>query len=245
MIKEKYKLELDAIKHNAELDERVFDALEEEKIFSYKKFYRFVPVAIAAGLALFIVMFNFDNVAVNAKDLFGNFGFSIGGEDFDLGEINPVSLDYERYLNDERAEWKGANFYYNYEDFHEGLGIDLPASDVFEYNEIIISLHIEYYVGHVAAGFSYKGQSCWMNGRFIVEGYPYEGLGYGENEDTVFEVYEYGDGKKAYFVRNDNPKYYQMVYFATENYVFELKVKNTDEGRALAKEILDVIAKEG
>lgn len=243
MIKEKYKAELDGIKHNPDLDERIYDALETEKVSSHKRLYRFVPAVLAAGLALFVGVTNFDNIVINAKDLFGNFSFSIGEEKFDFGEIEPLDLDYERYLNDERAERKGGNFYYNYEDFHEGLGIDLPVSDVLEYTEIVVSVHEEYNVGHVGAGFLYKGMNGWINGRFLIGDAASEGLGYGDNENKVYEIYEYGEGKKAYFVINDNPKQYQMVYFATENYVFELKVKNTDEGRAMAKEILDVIAR--
>ena len=242
IFKETYKMEMNAIEHRKQLDETILQEIDRGGVFMKKKSFRFVPAAVAAVIALVIVVCNFETVAVYATSLFGNFGLTLGGEEIVLDEIEPVNLDYERYQNDEKADRKGANFYYNYRDFNEGLGMELPASDVLEYTTISLSAFAEYNVGHVGASFMYENEPYHMNGRFIISDGACDGLGYGE-ELKAYDVYEYAEGRKAYFVREEGTEYYQRVYFSTEQYVFQLFVENSDEGAENAKEILEIIGK--
>lgn len=237
--KEKYKMEMDEIVHAKNLDEMILNENVKERSSLVKMKYRLGPVAVAAAIALVIMVCNFESMAVYAKSLFGNFGLTIGGEKIVLDEIEPIELDYERYLNDERAEWKGANYYYSYEDFQEGLGMQLPGSNTFEYKEIMVHLVEENKTGHIGIDFVYEDERYYMNGRFVVSELENEVLGYGTT-NKAYEVYEYAEGKKAYFVREGQEEN-QVVYFSTENYVFQLFVENNKSGVEKAKKILNVI----
>lgn len=241
IFKEKYKQEMDIVKHDVSLDEKILREVEREEESMMRRSYKFVPAALAATIALVIMVCNFETIAVYASSLFGNFGLSLGGEEVVLDEIEPVNLDYERYLNDEKAEWKGANYYYNYQDFYDGLGIELPTRNCFEHTEISVHLVEEHNIGHIGVQFLYENEPYHMNGRFIISDVARDGLGYGEDV-RAYEVYEYAEGEKAYFVK-DADEYYQRVYFSTEQYVFQLFVENSDEGAEKAKEILEIIGR--
>ena len=240
--KEKYKMEINEIRHDKILDEQILKEIVRQEHPLRKRQYRFVPAIVAAAIALVIMVCNFETMAVYATTLFGNFGLTLGGTKVVLDEIEPVDLDYERYTNDERAEWKGANFYYSYEDFHEGLGMQLPGSNTFEYKEIMVHLVEGNKAGHIGVDFVHEDERYYMNGRFVVSDFENEMLGYGTT-NKAYEVYEYADGKKAYFVKEGDVEN-QTVYFATEKYIFQLFVENSKEGIKRAKEILNVIGNE-
>lgn len=242
MFKENYKMEINEIRHDKKLDEQILKEIVREEHPLRKRQYRFVPAIVVAAIALVIMVCNFETMAVYATMLFGNFGLTLGGTKVVLDEIEPVDLDYERYSNDERAEWKGANFYYSYEDFHEGLGMQLPGSNTFEYKEIMVHLVEGNKTGHIGVDFVHEDERYYMNGRFVVSDFKNDMLGYGTT-NKAYEVYEYADGKKAYFVKEGDVEN-QTVYFATEKYIFQLFVENSKEGIETAKEILNVIGNE-
>lgn len=236
---EVYKQEMATIKHGSDLDEKIIQTAGV--VDKFEKNNRFVLATVAVVVALVVMGGNFETIIVYATSMFGNFGLVMDEKEVILDEIEPVELDYKRYLNDELADKKGANFYYNYEDFHEGLGMELPGNGIIEYTQITVLVNLEYNVGHIGAHFLYEGEQYYMNGRFIVADYAYEGLGYGE-KNKAYEVYEWSDGKKAYFVREREAKM-QVVYFSTENYIFQLMVENNETGNQKAKEILMEINK--
>lgn len=241
--KEKYKQEIGNIKHEVMLDAKILQEVGREPISFVAKRRRFTSVAVAAAIALVIMVANFETVSVFATSLIGNFGLILGGKEAVLNEIELVDLDYERYSNDTKAEWNGANYYYNYEDFHEGLGMTLPANDTFVYQSIMVHLVEGDKSGTIGATFSYGDENFHMNGRFLVSEYGNHSIGYGEEGRAYYE-YEYAEGKKAYFVRDWGNETYQRVYFSTNHYVFQLFVENSNEGAQNAKEILDIIGKE-
>lgn len=240
--KDKYKQEMDAVNHTAVLDEKTIKMIDANSIVQKNMHYRFGSVSIAAILMLVIIVFNFETLVAYATSLFGNYGLYLGNKEIVLEEIEPLELDYDRFMNDEKAQKNGANYYYHYEDFKDGLGIELPGNTFLEYEEICVDVILQHNVGHLSLDFVYEDEQYHMNGRFAIADYADEVLGYGE-ERRAYYVYEYAEGEKAYFVKHKENKF-QMVYFVEDKYVFQLFVENDREGTETAKEILDLMAKE-
>lgn len=233
--KEMYKMELETIKRDTVLDKAFFQRIDEDSKPISPMRQKFASIVV---VTIFVFMVcNFETVAIYATSLIANFSLALGGEVIILDEIESIEFDYERYLTDERADKKGANYYSSYEDFCEGLGMTLPGSEILEYTQVSVFVNLEYNVGHIGTQFFYEDELYEMNGRFVISDYAYENLGYGE-KDKAYLVYEYTDGKKAYFVKKKGSDY-QMVYFSTEKYVFQLKVENSKKGVEKAKRILD------
>lgn len=80
-----------------------------------------------------------------------------------------------------------------------------------------------------------------MNGMFIMEDFTGEAFGYGE-ERKAYDTYEYSEGKKAYFVRENGSDEQQTVYFVKEGILYQLFVENNEDGKKLAEKIVDAMA---
>lgn len=64
-----------------------------------------------------------------------------------------------------------------------------------------------------------------------------------EPEEPPIDVYEYAEGKKAYFVEDQEYEDIQKVYFSENNILFQLFVDKSDTGTVVAKVIIDCMAK--
>ena len=258
--KEDYRNEMNHIKHNKKLDEQILNQMSEANDNALKettgkivKFHSWK--AVAAVIALVVVVaagMNFDKLETYAESLYGAFRFNAGGDAVLLDDIVPLDFDYEEiqyvayktyvFGNGHEATisdvYGGA--YENADSFYESVGIKLPGTKMLDYQTIIFTLNESKAVGHLSVEFLLEEEKYHINGFCVTDLYDGSGkIGYGE-DDNAYYVYEYAEGKQAYFVRDSilDTEHNQRVYFSEGGFIFQLFVENSEEGTETAKEII-------
>lgn len=239
--KDAYKSEMNHIKRNRDLDEQVLAHMEEpeRRRGGYKKWK--LVVAAAAMVCVVVVAVNFQAVAGMAKSIFGSYKLTAGNEEMELGEIVALEFDVEAFIADENTEKHDTGsynrHYENCEEMQELTGIILPGADTCTYEDITIAVDTINGYGHLSMEVVYNGVSYPINGMFALDGFHQDEWGYGEENSPVDE-YAYAEGKKAYFVEDQDYDDLQKVYFSEGNILFQLFVDKGDSGVTVAKGII-------
>lgn len=95
----------------------------------------------------------------------------------------------------------------------------------------------------------YQGKRYAMNGRFVTaEGKDTWGYG---TKVNPYKTYCYGDGQKAYFIKDDGyegdgkgDSGKQVVYFTADDILYQLFVERSQEGIEMEENIIDIVAKQ-
>lgn len=244
-----YKNEMDKVKRDRNLDRGILDAVEEtgnaqKRMYGWKK----VVTSMAVLLCVTVLMMNFNVVQTYAETLLGSFGLWVEGQEFELAVREPMDLTLQQFIQSGDVErvMGGRNHflkkYQSYDNFKRDTDITLSDSEDIQFSNIIIDVSGEYFFGGLSIECICNGETVHMNGMFMMEGYAQEELGYGDPDGKLDYIYEYQDGKKAYFVKDQNPDHAQVVYFSEKNIVFQLFVSKEDRGRELGKKIVDAMA---
>lgn len=252
-----YKKEMDAMKRNELLDEQILNQISEnEKVISFRKWK-----AVAAVVVLFFVAavgLNMDKISTYAESLYGAYQFSMGGDSIFLDDIEPIDFDYESLQEhtqiielgemsfngrDYDVQW-GPGIGWVYETYAEltaETGMEIPGDEHIEYGMISLHLFDSKDVAHVSSHFLWEGEEFYFNGYCVTELYDGTGkLGYGV-EEVPFYVYEYQEGERAYFVKNEEFDTV-AVYFSEGGFVFQLMLGETENAVEKGKAIIDCMA---
>lgn len=256
-----YKGMMDKVQMPENMDHRLKNRLlssqKENKHRIYKKMVKRVAVAMVAVIVAFEVSQTsvVGNVTAAIKEYFGKFHLTAGKEEIDFGEMVPVDIDFEAFKSAKGTEliqgsttedyWKR---YSSLEEFEAETGLHLWSSDEIKVSYISLSLDDDYHQGNIGCTFAYQGKKYHMNGMFITNERK-NNWGYG-TELEPYRTYSYGNGQKAYFVKSkgyegDEKEYSEMqgVYFAKDSILYQLFVKNSQEGTEMAENIIDIVAK--
>ncbi len=241
--KDSYKNEMKHIKHNAAMDNKILESMEQpvRKRINFAKW----GVAVAAMLCVAVISMNADVIASYTEAMVGKFGLYVGGKKIKLSEMTPIEVDFEKYAayNKEKAPERGDSFFDNQELLEEHTGIVLTESEHLELKDISTMISAYYRTGHLSMDVLYNGKAYGMNGMFILEGYDHKNLKYGYGEKVKpYYTYEYAEDKYAYFVRDDDYETKQKVYFAERGIMYQLFVEKSEEGTEIAKKIVEYMA---
>lgn len=248
-----YRKEMDNIGYHKEIDFEQLDMRNERQTAVYRKWR--AAAAVCAIVIVAFVAINMDKITVYARSLYGSFLFAIGGEEMLLDDLVPLDFDYEVFPEQTKKEEymvgdvhvtdhsKYGHVYENEDVAFENTGIWLPGAEKLDYRRVGISLSDDRSIGHISTNIIYKGEESGINGIFLTELYKEGKVGFGERSGLC-TAYEYAEGKWAYFIRGGEYELgtVQRVYFALDGFVFQLFVKDSEEGTNDAKEILKIMA---
>lgn len=237
------------------LKKRLLSSQKENKHRIYKKMVKRVAVAMVAVIVAFEVSQTsvVGNVTAAIKEYFGKFHLTAGKEEIDFGEMVPVDIDFEAFKSAKGTELvmgSKTRYWHEYsglEELEEETGLHLWSSDEIKVSNISLTLDF-YHQGLISCEFSYQGKGYTMNGMFVTD----EGKdtwGYGTKVDP-YRTYCYGDGQKAYFVKDEGYEGdekgklgIQVVYFTADNILYQLFVERSQKGTEMAENIIDIVAK--
>ena len=242
--KDSYKSEMNHIKHNPVMDNKILDVMEQpvRKKFNFTKW----SVAVVAMLCVAVISVNSDAIASYTESIVGKFGLYVGKEKIKLSEMTPIEVDFEKYKAYNKATERDGIFD-NQELLVEHTGIVLTESKHLEFKEISTMISAYYQTGHLSMEVLCEGKQYHMNGMFVLEGYDHKNLKYGYGIDVEpTEIYKYGKGKYAYFVQDKDKDYdgvgSQTVYFAERGIMYQLAIDKSEESTELAKKIVKYMA---
>ena len=242
--KDSYKNEMKHIKHNTAIDDKILENMEQpvHKRINFAKW----GVAVAAMLCVAVISMNADVIASYTEAMVGKFGLYVGGKKIKLSEMTPIEVDFEKYAAYNKATEKDEIFD-NQELLEEHTGIVLTESEHLELKEISTFISAYEQTGHLSMEVLCEGKQYHMNGMFVLEGYDHKNLKYGYGIDVEpTEIYEYGEGKYAYFVQDTDKDYdgvgSQTVYFAERGIMYQLFIDKSKESTELGKKIVEYMA---
>lgn len=249
-IREEYQLEMKKVKPAKALNDKILNQAASGQTKMKKRIPVF-PVGIAAAAVILIVLFgsNFQDIKAFASSFFGNFVLEAGNKHMELGDLKPVQIDLNKFISQEGTHLIDGStdaYVHNYSSIEEckkQTGLQLWDSDQISVSWIDIVLDV-YGQGEITCEFKYQGKRYSINGMFMTK--EREQWGYG-TELAFYRTYSYGNGKKAYFVKNkdlDGEKYSDMqdVYFTANHVMYQLFTKNSKTGTKKAEELIDIIA---
>lgn len=254
--RENYQREMNEIEKPADITEKVLIAADREQATYADKKNRSVPKSgdiwktAAAAIAIVCVLglcLQHEKIISFAHSVLNGFTLSVNNEDMGFGKIEPVEINIEDFIRDEKTEDIGptpsySQHFNSYQEMNQLTQLELPCADKVEYKETWVHIDPQYKIGHLGADFSYKGASYYMNGMFTLDGFDQEHWGYGDKGRK--EVYQYGNGKKACFVKNSDG--YETVYFMEGNILFQLFLGNGDDtSKKQVKDLLKLFGREG
>lgn len=239
---EAYQQEMNQLRCGVPAKEAVFACMAKQR--HTRKRY----VAAAAVLCLVFGMANSSRIAGFAKELTDSFFLSAGEKHtrHKLDAIAPVAFDVDGFCMDTgtqaevmysdpdvKSYWQT---FADYKQMHRVSGMELPNASVVEYSQIAVVIEPEYGYGHLSMQTDFAGTSYSINGMFTTKNFRQEAWGYG-HEDEVDEVYEYADGRYAYFIQTHNRN--GQVYFSEQGILFQMFFSNgSRQEREKAKELL-------
>ncbi|MCI9170616.1 MAG: hypothetical protein HFF42_06785 [Lawsonibacter sp.] len=135
------------------------------------------------------------------------FGLWLGDRKVALDELTPVAFDLEGFL----AEYPtgivdGDRVFRDAGSFTRATGMTLPGAEELQMTDILLSVSKRWRTGHLCMTVGTGGGEAQMNGMFLLEGHAQEMYGYGVENTRADEVYEYAEGRKAYFIKGDEIK---------------------------------------
>ena len=165
--KESYKKEMNHIKHNTAIDNKILDAVESP----VRKRIHFARwgVAMAAMLCVAVISVKSDAIASYTEAIVGKFGLYVGEEKIKLSEMTPIEVDLEKYYAYRKNKKNiDNNFLFdNQEVLKEHTGIVLTESKYLELSNISVLILEGCKTGHLCMDVLYDGKAYDMNGMFI------------------------------------------------------------------------------
>jgi len=239
-IKENYKREMDNIRHRKSTDVKILDVVDMSK--QEKKSSMGWKVAAAALVCVAIISMNFDSVVSYANTVIAKFGLIMGNEEVKLAEMTPIEVAVDKHIAYDKTEMLGSASYWceyeNQELLRENTGIIISESENLEIKNIMVDINTAYRVGHLSLKIYCDAEQYRMNGMFVMPGHEQEEYGYGETNKAHY-VYEYADGKRAYFVKDEESDNMQRVYFTERGIMYQLFVEASKEGKNSGMKIVD------
>lgn len=208
---------------------------EERKMITMKTIKKRYIVLAAALIALAL------SCTAMASGVLGEtFGLWLGDRKVALDELTPVAFDLEGFLAeyptgvaDQDRVFRDAG------SFTQATGMTLPGAEELQMTDIVLSVSNRWRTGHISITVGTGDGEAIMNGMFLLEGHTQEMYGYGVEAKRADEVYEYAEGCRAYFIKEDEVI---RVYFMESGVMFQLTVENSRSGKELGKEIVDRMA---
>lgn len=208
---------------------------EERKIITMKTIKKRYIVLAAALIALAL------SCTAMASGVLGEtFGLWLGDRKVELDELTPVAFDLEGFLAeyptgvaDQDRVFRDAG------SFTRATGMTLPGAEELQMTDILLAVSDRWRTGHISITVGTENGEAIMNGMFLLEGHTQEKYGYGVKARRADEVYEYAEGRRAYFIKEDEVI---RVYFMEGGVMFQLTVENSRSGKELGKEIVDRMA---
>lgn len=240
--KENYQREMNEIEKPSGITEKVLKAAdtEQETYAAYKNrnvlrsgaIWKTVVAAIAIACVLGLCL-QHEKVISFAQSVLNRFTVSVNNEDIAFDKIEPVDIDIDTFINDAKTEAIGCHGYAtsywrsfsSYQEMKQLTQLELPCADKIEYRQISLDLTPGYQTGRVNTQIVYKGVSYNVNAMFALDGFDQEEWGYGAEGSK--EVYQYGDGKTACFIKDSDG--YEKVYFEEGNILFQMHFNNGDD----------------
>ncbi|MBR1740325.1 MAG: hypothetical protein IJ733_00350 [Lachnospiraceae bacterium] len=211
-IREEYRLEMEHVKPSSVLNDVILEQadLEGDKRAKMRKRKQFVSIGFAAAALVIVILTgaNFHDVKAFASSLFGNFTLWAGKEQIEVGELEPVSVDFGKFVSQEGThlvDGSTDSYYHNYsslEEMEEQTGLHLWDSKKLPVSLITLELDI-YGQGELSCEFKDGGECYQTNGMFMIK--EREKWGYG-TEEEFYRTYTFrdsasGEERKAYFVK--------------------------------------------
>lgn len=239
--RENYQWEMNEIEKPADITEKVLIAADREQETYAAGKNRIIPksnaiwktaVATIAIVCVLGLCLQHEKVISFAHSVLYRFTVSMNNEDMEFGKIEPVKMDIEGFIKDEKTksvEGSPDSCYWqvftSYQEMNQLTQLEFPCADKVEYSEIWVDIMPTYQTGRMSAVISYEGVSYGVNGMFALDGFDQEEWGYGNKGDE--EVYQYGNGKKACFIKDSDG--YEWVYFQEGNILFQLSLRYCDD----------------
>lgn len=204
----------------------------ERKIITMKTIKKRYIVLVAALIALAL------SCTAMASGVLGEtFGLWLGDRKVALDKLTPVAFDLEGFL----AEYPTGivdqdRVFRDTDSFTRATGMTLPGAEELQMTDIALSVSNRWRTGHLCMTIGTGDGEAQMNGMFLLEGHAQEMYGYGVENTRADEVYEYAEGRKAYFIKGDE---IIQVYFVEDGVMFQMFVENSRSGKELGKEIVD------
>lgn len=207
----------------------------ERKIITMKTIKKRYIVLAAALIALAL------SCTAMASGVLGEtFGLWLGDRKVALDELTPVAFDLEGFLAkyptgvaDQDRVFRDADSY------TQATGMTLPGAEELQMTDILLAVSNRWRTGRLCMTVGTGDGEARMNGMFLLEGHVQEMYGYGVENTRADEVYEYAEGRKAYFILDDETA---QVYFMEDGVMFQMFVENSRSGKELGKEIVDRMA---
>lgn len=171
------------------------------------------------------------------------FGLWFGQQKVELDPLSPVSLDLEAFIRyaEERPEEEDTSYVAQFVDsfdFTEKTGMVLSDTAQIGMVNVSVGISDRYRTGHITMEVLLKGKRYPMNGMFLLEGNTQTDYGYGVEAKKAYYVYEYVEGRKAYFIRDGVFDNVMEVYFTENGVMYQLFVENSKAGKELGKEVV-------
>ena len=240
--KDYYKDTYDDIHVSAELLKKLENT--EKRNRNNKRQWQFA-IAVIAAICIIGGAVNHEKVVGLAKSLFGTFILSVKEEKMEFGDIQIVTMNQEKFIADKDTKQVDDIVYYHvfdsYEEMNQASDIVLPGADYITYKDISLDVAPEWSYGHISVRAIYGDSKFNISGMFAVQGFHQNSFGYGDNEGNIVEKYQYGQGKNAYFLRDNEGT--DRVYFEECGILFQLSADGGKVQNAQVKELLDVFGK--
>ncbi|MDF2511610.1 MAG: hypothetical protein K0S04_1476 [Herbinix sp.] len=231
-----YRIEIDNITVSEATKNKVYTYLKSEEDIRKKKVQtKFLRTAFTCTclVILFITgVYNINTISAFARTVFSEFIFDMGGEQVEMGEMHPVKFNMDTFLvstdvNVLKNDEKDSSYWKNYrclEDLANETGITMISSELLKNSsdEDNYNIHIfpTYHNGHLNADFVYGRYHVNMDGRFALEGFSQDLLGYGTSEDEKYDsVYESSNGIRAYFAKSERSN---KIVFKAGNILYQV-----------------------
>lgn len=203
------------------------------------KIKRVVIIPLAAVLALILA----GAALAYTGAVTDTFGLWFGQQKVELDPLSPVSLDLDAFIRyaEERPEEEDISYVAQFVDsfdFTEKTGMVLSDISRIGMVNVHVGISDRYRTGHITMEVLLNGQRYPMDGMFLLEGNTQTDYGYGVEAKKAYYVYEYAEGRKAYFVRDGIFDNVMAVYFTENGVMYQLFVENSKAGKELGKEIV-------
>ncbi len=251
-IRENYQKELEQMKHNPDWDEKILASIGANVANDMQGFGKRIRgrqgtgfkntgrIGIVLAVLCVLAVINFDALVSYADSI--RFVFSAGNSKMFMTEVTPIEMDVQGHKSYEKYQlvddvW--AVSYPSEEVLEEYTGLVFHKNEELEFHHIFIALNMRFNRVNMHTAITYGGNEYGMNALFVIEGCTAAENGFGEFTKPYY-IYEYADGRNAYFVREKGEKM-QTIYFAEGGIMYQLFTENTKEGKQSAKDIVDAM----
>lgn len=155
----------------------------------------------------------------------------MNNENIEFDKIEPVKINMEGFLKGELPASEALPYFRlfsSYQQMNQLTQLELPCADKVEYRELGISIDSHTKTGRVTADILYKDVSYSICGMFQLDSFEEEEWesGWGFGDEGKKEIYQYGDGKSACFVKDSDGD--DVVYFVEKNILFKMNFNASD-----------------